>query len=251
MDSLSFFSVPWILAFCAVLFAAFIRGVSGFGLSVILAPIMLLIINSKAVVPVNVMLAALSNIIVVSYSIRNLNFRAVLPMAVCNLAGIPLGLWILTIIEPSTLKILIGGVTILFTIPLAIGITRVFTRERLASGVAGFFSGVIGTATSLGGPPVVLFMHNQDWPKEKIHSGLATYFMITAPFTIVALALAGLIDTQTVALTASLAPAMFLGIFLGILAFRRINARFFRGLSLAVIIGAGAFGIISGLGLLS
>jgi uncharacterized protein len=251
MDSLNFFSVPWILAFCAVVFAAFIRGVSGFGLSVILAPILLLIINSKAVVPVNVILSMLSNLMVVSYSLKHLNFRAILPMAACNLAGIPLGLWILTIIEPSTLKILIGSVTILFAIPLTIGITKVFTRERLAGGVAGFFSGFIGTATSLGGPPVVLFMHNQDWQKDKIHSGLATYFLITAPFTLVALALAGLINTKTVVLAASLVPAMFLGIFLGMITFRRINARFFRGLSLAVIIVSGAFGIISGLGLLS
>jgi len=63
MLSLELFSIYWILASCAVLFAAFVRGVAGFGLALILAPILLMILSPKSVVVVNLILSMVSNII--------------------------------------------------------------------------------------------------------------------------------------------------------------------------------------------
>jgi uncharacterized protein len=245
------FSVSWFLAFSAVIFAAFVRGISGFGMSLVLAPIMLLIINSKSVVVLNLLLGMVSNFMVLSYSLKHLEFKAIFPLCICYLLGMPIGLWTLKSIDVSILKVLIGAITIIFAIPLMFRFSKAFKNEKMAGGIAGFFSGLIGTATSLGGPPVVLFMHNQDWVKERIHADLALYFAITAPTSIIALALTGLMDKNTVLTSASFIPALFIGIFLGMLAFKRINPRVFRNVSLAIIIGAGILGIISGLGFLS
>jgi uncharacterized protein len=245
------FSTPWFLAFCAVIFAAFVRGISGFGMALVLAPILLLIINSKSVVAINLLLGAVSNLVVLFYSFRRADFKPVLPLAICYLVGIPLGLWTLKSIDTTMLKIVIGIVTIVFAIPLVFKISGAFKNEKVAGGIAGFFSGLIGTATSLGGPPAVLFMHNQEWPKDRIHARLAFYFAITAPVSIAAYAFSGLIDGETMLTSASFIPALFIGVALGILAFKKIDSRRFRTISLIIIIGAGLLGIISGLGLLS
>ncbi|MFC1941924.1 TSUP family transporter [Chloroflexota bacterium] len=161
METLDIFSLPWILVFCAVIFAAYVRGVVGFGFALVLAPIMLLILNPKSVVVVNLLLGLISSIMVLRYGFRNIYLKGIAPMAVSSLLGVPLGLWIITIIAPSTLKMLIGGATIIFAIPLAVGFTRTFLNERLACSISGFLSGILATSTSLGGPPVVLLMHNQ------------------------------------------------------------------------------------------
>jgi len=249
MYSLDVFSGYWVLASCAVLFAAFVRGVAGFGFALVLAPILLLILSPKSVVVVNLLLALVSNILVLRYGFRNVYLRKISPMAVSSLLGIPLGIWIITVITPSALRVLIGGVTVFFAIPLALGFTKAFTRERLACSISGFLSGILSTSTSLGGPPVVLFMHNQNWSKEAIHSSLAAYFAFACFCSLIALAVSGFIDAQIIMCAASLVPALLVGIGLGMVTFTRINPRFFRGFSLAVIICAGILGILSGLGI--
>jgi uncharacterized membrane protein YfcA len=251
MQSLDVFSVSWILASCAVLLAAFVRGVSGFGLALVLAPILLLILNSKSVVVINLILGVFSNFIVLTYGFRNVYLKGITPMAVSSLLGVPLGVWIITIIAPSTLKVLVGGVTIFFAIPLAIGFTKALAKETVAGGISGFLSGFIGTSTSLGGPPVVLFMHNQNWRKETIHSSLAAYFLFSSSCSLIGLSTSGFMDIQIAVFAASLLPALLVGIGVGMVAFRRINQSYFRVISLAIIIVAGILGIISGLGILT
>lgn len=181
MHSLDIFSISWVLALCAVFFAAFIRGITGFGFSLILAPVLLLIMNPTSVVVVNLLLGLLSNILVLSYSLKKVNLKKILPMVMSSSLGIPLGAWIITLAAPSTLKILIGGVTVSSAVILALGFNKAFTQEKLACSVAGFLSGILSSSTSLGGPPVVLFMHNQNWQRDMIHTSLAAFFCFPAP----------------------------------------------------------------------
>ncbi len=249
MHSLDVFSVFWILTLCAVFFAAFIRGVTGFGFSLILAPILLLFVNPTSVVVINLLLGLLSNILVLSYSFKKINLKRILPIIISSSLGIPLGAWIITLAAPSTLKILIGGVTVSSAMLLALGFSKAFTREKLAGSVVGFLSGILSSSTSLSGPPVVLFMHNQNWERDMIHTSLAVFFLFTCFWSLVALYVAGRVDIQIIASAASLTPALLAGIFLGIVVFRRVNSRYFRWLSIAVVVCSGILGILSGLGI--
>ena len=95
---------------------------------------------------------------------------------------------------------------------------------------------------------MVLFMHNQNWNKETIHASLAAYFLFATSCALVALLVSGLIDAQLIISAASLVPALLAGTGLGMVTFRWINPRFFRGLTLAIMICTGILGILSGLG---
>jgi uncharacterized membrane protein YfcA len=238
MQSLEIFSPIWILILCAVLFAAFIRGLAGFGFALVLAPVLLLILNPAAVVVINLFLSLLSNIVVIVHSHARIDFKRVLPIALSSLLGIPLGVWIISVVATSTLKIFIGAVIICFAVLVASGFRITFTGERLSSGIAGFFSGIL------------LFMQSQNWPKEIIHPSLAGYFLFLGFCSLGALSLSGKVNAETIITAASLAPALLAGTGLGMIVFQRVNARFFRALSVAIVICAGLLGVISGLGLL-
>ncbi len=242
------FTTPWVLTIFAVLFAAFIRGVAGFGFALILAPILLHILNPTDVVVINLFLGTLSNIVVLSYSFKKVNLRRILPMIISSVFGVPIGTWIITVTSPSILKILIGGVTVFFAIPLVLGFSKTFKQEKLFGGISGFLSGILSSSTSLGGPPVVMFMHSQNWKKDTIHPSLAAYSSFLHVWSLVAFSVSGLINAQTIINAASLAPALLTGTGLGILIFRKINARYFRWFSLAIVICAGILGILSGIG---
>ncbi len=247
MHNLEIFTTPWLLTVCVVLFAAFIRGVAGFGLALILAPILLHILKPTDVVTINLFLGLISNILVLSYSLKKVNLKSIFPMVISSFLGIPIGVWIITVISPSISRILVGGVTVFFAIPLVLGFSKTFKQEKLFGSISGFLSGILASSTSLGGPPVVLFMHSQNWKKDTIHPNLATYFSFLNVSSLVALSVSGLIDAQTIINAVSLAPALLIGTGLGILIFRKINTRYFRWFSLTIVICAGILGILSGI----
>ena len=159
-------------------------------------------------------------------------------------------IFIITTLSESTLRVLIGAVVVCFAIPLLLGYGRQFQRERLTAGLAGLLSGALTGSTSLGGPPVVMFMHNQKWPQESIHGNLALYFMFLGTCTLVGLLAAGIIKSSTVITALTWLPGMLLSTWLGLLTFRHVNARLFRWLSLLVVIGSGIAGILTGLGII-
>ncbi len=250
MVALDIFSVSWFLAFGAVFFAAVVRGTTGFGFALVLAPVLLLLLEPKSVVVIDLLLGLLSNVFVVATSLRSVRWRWLTPMLVGVVLGIPLGVFTISVISPSALKVMIGVVVLVFAVPLALGFTRPFRREKPVAGLAGFAGGFLASSTSLGGPPVVLFMHNQDWRKEAIHPSLAACFLLTTSGSLVGLLISGLVRLPTVLTAASLAPALLVGTAVGIVAFRRINERVFRLLSVVIIFGAGIVAVLSGLGVI-
>ena len=80
MQSIEIFSAPWILVLCAVFIAAFVRGVSGFGFGLVLAPILLLIVNPKEMVVIIMFLGLLGHLLVLWRSYRNIDLKRILPI---------------------------------------------------------------------------------------------------------------------------------------------------------------------------
>lgn len=238
------------MAIGALLFAAFIRGTTGFGFSLVFTPFMILIMEPKAVIPLNLLLASLSNIMVLASCFRAVRIRRLLPMTVASLLGVPIGLFIISMISATILKILIGGITIIFAILLVFKLTPRFTNERLASCMAGLLCGILTTSTSLGGQPVVLFMHTQSWQKEEIYPSLSAFFLISTGASLVGLSLSGMVTPDILLTAASLTPGLVIGVFLGMLAFKRVNELYFRILSVAVVVATGILAVLSGLGIL-
>jgi uncharacterized membrane protein YfcA len=248
MHGLDFLSSSWLLAIGALTFAAFIRGATGFGLSMIFTPFIILIMNPKAAIPVNLILAQLSNVVVLATCFREVNVRRLWPMFAGSLLGVPVGVCIIVVISAATLKIMIGAVTILFSILLVLKLTPRFTHERFAAGVAGFLCGMLTTSVGLGAPPVMLFMHSQKWPRGEIYPGLSAFFLISTGASIVGLFLSGLVTGRVLLTSISLAPGLVLGVMLGMLAFKHVNEYYFRMLSVTVVIAAGILAVLSGMG---
>ena len=187
MQNLEIFSTTWILAFCAVILTSFVRGLSGFGFALILARLLLIIIDPVTVIVTILSLGFFSNAFVVIWSVKSIDLRRIFPMSISSLLGIPIGVWIISIISQSVLKIIIGTVIIAFAASIIFGASIKIRHERIGGSIAGFLSGIFMTSTSLGGPPVILFMHGQGWPKHVIHPSLAAYFLWIGTFSLIAL----------------------------------------------------------------
>jgi len=83
--------------------------------------------------------------------------------------------------------------------------------------LAGATSGVLGTATSIGGPPMALVWQRNSG--ARLRGTMSGFFLVGSVMSIVALALTGAVDGHTVWGFAALVPAAVAGYLLS----RRIN----------------------------
>ncbi len=75
--------------------------------------------------------------------------------------------------------------------------------------------------------------------------------MLLTTFSLIALYVSNQVHVETIVTAASLLPAMLIGVIVGVRTFDRTDSRLFQRLSMAIVIGAGILGILSGTGILS
>ncbi|WP_052957372.1 sulfite exporter TauE/SafE family protein [Photobacterium kishitanii] len=90
-----------------------------------------------------------------------------------RLPGTLVAAYVLMVISTDQLEIMLG-VTVLAAVILSLAKLRL-APTSLNLFIGGFISGVTGTATGIGGPPIALLM--QDEEPESIRANLAAFFL--------------------------------------------------------------------------
>ena len=247
MESLPFLGI-WIALCFIVLAAAFTQGLTGFGFALVAAPLLLFIMDPRSVVVLNTIVPSLVCLLIVVQSRKQVKFKGMVPIAVASVFGVPLGAYVLLAISPDVLKLAIAALVVLFSIPLLLGQSHRFRRERPLSLVIGFISGFLSSSTSLSGPPVILFLVNQGWEREVMRASLSAYFLFGSVVALGWLSLAGVVTGEMVLTSAILLPASALGFAIGALVLPRVNAELYRRIAIIIVMGAGLVSIFSILG---
>jgi uncharacterized membrane protein YfcA len=236
MENLVPLSGLWIIAQLIVVFASTIQGITGFGGALLSGPTLTLFLEPKLVVVI-IMVTAMSNLLCVAYTARHYIFPTrVLPLIVPAVFGVPLGSYILHTVSSSITGLSIAIISILFSILLLLGYSRPFKREAVVSTGFGFASGVMCAGVGMGGPPIILFLSNQGWPKEIFRATVAIHFLFIATLTIASYMVTGVVTGSRAIVSISLSPASVVGFYLGNLLFHRINAFFFARFALSLIL---------------
>ena len=244
----SAFLITWIALLFIVLAAAFTQGLTGFGYALVAAPLLLLIMEPRSVVVLNIIVPSLVCLLIVVQSREQVRFKGMVPIAVASVFGVPLGGYVLLAISPEVLKLAIAALVVLFSIPLLLGYSRRFKSERLLSVVTGFISGFLSSSTSLSGPPVILFLVNQGWQREVMRASLAAYFLLGSVVSLGWLALSGVVTGEMVLTSVCLLPASVIGFVIGALALPRVNSELYRRIAVIIVMGAGLVSIFTTLG---
>lgn len=113
------------------------------------------------------------------------------------------------------------GVLVLAAVGLSI-VRPGFGRGPRVLTTAGFASGIMGTLSSIGGPPVALVYPHDDAPRFR--ATLAAHFIIGGSLSLVAVWAAGRFGEMEWALTGLLIPAVFVGFWISRFGMQRVNA---------------------------
>ena len=113
-------------------------------------------------------------------------------LVLSTMFGIPLGLWLLTAVPESVVKLILAVVIIGFSLfSLARRHKRELTDDRLAW-FFGFQAGILGGAYGMNGPPLAIYGALRKWTPERFRATLQGYFLPASVAGMAGYALAGL-----------------------------------------------------------
>jgi len=193
--------------FAAVFTGALVQGSIGFGLNLIAVPV--IAVYQPAALPAASIILALP--MTLGSALRehsHIDLAAVLWTTLGRLPGVVLGAWIVSRLAPEALSLLIGGVVVFAVLMSAASVS--ISIDRRSQAVAGFLGGLMGTASSIGGPPMALLYQNQPGPKVRATLGAA--FLVGTMLSLSALGAVGEVSTLHWRFGGSMVPAVLLGL---------------------------------------
>src|SRR5512135_2408058 len=105
----------------SVFLASVIKGITGFGFNLLALSVLVLFLSPKVIVPVIALLSVTGSLYLLLSLYKHIQIRRILPLMMGALISIPLGVSILILLKPETLKVLIGLVITVFTMLFAAG----------------------------------------------------------------------------------------------------------------------------------
>jgi uncharacterized membrane protein YfcA len=233
--------IEFSLVTLAVGVGALVQGSVGFGSNLVAVPV-LAVFNPDAL-PATLSLVVLPLVLVMAVREHHAVDRAgVTWMTIGRLPGTVLGAWVVAVVSESTLAIVLG-VGVLIAVAMT-AVSPPVPVNRWTTSTAGLTSGALGTATSIGGPPLAILYQHHEGPV--LRATLAVAFAFGTVLTIVALAVASAIEPWQLALAGALVPGLLVGLGLSRLVVGRLEGRWLRPSVLAFAAATAVLAIVRG-----
>ncbi|WP_369407973.1 sulfite exporter TauE/SafE family protein [Roseomonas rosulenta] len=230
-------------AILATAIAGIMRGYSGFGTAVILAPVYSLLWGPRAGIPVMLLMELVVSVQLLPGAIKDADRRVVLPLGGAAALATPLGAWILLSADGDALRRFIGGFVLVFGLLLMSGWRYHGSRPLPLNLAVGTAAGLLKGATGMSGPPVILYLLAGLEEAKRHRANLILFFATIAIVSIVPPLIGGLIDLAVLVRLAVLLPVMALSVPIGARLFRVVPERLYRPFAMGVLLVAGGLAL--------
>jgi uncharacterized membrane protein YfcA len=246
MEFLSYFQLNLIEIYFiifTVLIASIIRGFNGFGFSAICISGFSLILPAIEIVPIILVLEVIISIFMVPYIWKKIDWKFVFKMLIGIIVGSPIGLYLLTHLNPQTIHLSACLLIIFFSILLMRGYSNQKVDNNYGKFFTGIVSGTLNGLTTLGGMPVALFLLITSIQPAVIRGSLAALFFLTDIYAFILSYFVGLVDVITIYRVIPLIVILPIGVFIGNKFFVRSKEETYRKVVFYFLIFISIFGI--------
>ena len=221
--------VIWLVSAAVLLLGCWVQTALGFGMAVIAAPVIVVI--EPRWVPVVLTFTALPLCAINAWNQRDaLDIKSMIVPLLTRIPGTSLGAWLLLQLDNSGLRILVSA-CVLFAVAITLVSGR-FTATPTHLGWAGFFSGITGTTTSIGGPPMALVMQHGD--PRSVRANISLFFTYGCIVSIIGYGIAGILNVELLVDSLSFLPCTLIGVYYGIRLRGYVDGAKFRPLVLGL-----------------
>ncbi len=240
LDFSPYLAIDLLYAGIAVFAAGMVRGFSGFGAAMVMAPVLAALYGPIAAVPIALILDLILAAPLLPNAARHVERGRIGVLTVAAIIGIPFGTWVLLHLQAQTLRIAMSAVVFSAVLLLVTGWRHKGTPHLGGTIATGLASGLLNGAVGMGGPPVIFYFLSGPDAAAKIRASLIVYFTFLDIASLIVLAIAGQIGAPELLKSLLLAPPLLVGVWLGSQMFHRGGDRFYRPIAIAILAAVAA-----------
>ena len=222
-------------------FAGLVQGATGFGSGIVLNAFWLHILEPSAAISLNIVSCLFVSALPIYKLRKTLDFSKLKSFVFFGVIGIPTGLLILTMTDPSIFKTTVGLILVIFSIWKfkSKDILINFKSNPALDKLIGFISGILGGFAALGGILPTIWVNLQRLPKNTQRGTYEPFIFITSIAAVISFYFAGFLTLDIFYNFLKAFPALMLGSWIGIQIYALINEALFRHVILGLIFLAG------------
>ena len=185
-----------LIVIALVTLAGLMRGITGFGGAMLMAPPLSFLIGPVPTVVTALILETAAALVMFPDAWPKINKRILLYLTIPACFSVPIGGFLLLTLDPLIARKVISAVVVVFSIGLLAGLRYSGGQRPLTSLVLGTIVGVLLGATSVGAPPVILYLLSGPDPQVVTRANLTVFVTAISVIGLIMLAAAGAITAQ-------------------------------------------------------
>jgi uncharacterized protein len=232
----------WHLAFflAATYFGGLTSGLSGFAMGLVVSGVWLHLVTPQQ----NALLIVLCGLVTQGAGIwrvrHAVNWRAIAPYIIGGAIGIPVGIALVTTVDPKTIRFGIGVLLLAYGLYSLLRPALKSPKASLSADLGvGVVNGLIGGLTGLGGVAVTVWCQLRGGKKDELRAIFQPVLFATFVMTAIAFAIAGTFTVETLKLYAFALPVLVAGIWSGFGLYGRLDDAAFRKVILVLLLASG------------
>ena len=202
---------------------AMVHGSIGFGLALVVVPLLILI--NPIMVPGPVIFSVLILSILISYKNRDaIDLSGLRSAIIGRIPGAIAGATVIAVLPTTILSITLGGLVIVAVVISAIGFRIRPTSLNLF--FTGILSGFMSATTSMGGPPMAMVYQHET--AKRLRGTLGGFLLVGTVISLGALHIAGKFGRVELVVSITMLPGILLGFLISLDISRALDKRYFR-----------------------
>lgn len=222
-----------------IIVASILQTSTGFGFSIMATPFLLLLLQPKDAIQINVILSLFISCVLITKIKNDIDFTILRRFVVGSAVGLPVGILIFLSAKINMLKLGISIIILILTVLLILKLRVNQTKGK--DFAVGGISGALTTSIGMPGPPILLYFSGTDTQKAKLRgTTLAFYLFIYLVSLVTQIIFVG--TSKTVWVSSGFAlPLVLVGLYFGQLLFKWINQNLFRIFSYIILLFTGIY----------
>lgn len=222
--------------------AGFVQGLAGFAFALTSLSIWAWAVEPTLAAPMAVFGSLVGQLVTIPIVGRDFNFKGMLPFVLGGVLGVPLGIFLLQILDPLGFKLALGLFMVIYC-PLMLFLPPNFSLRfggKWADAVSGWLGGIFGGLGGLSGPIPTLWCTLRGMDKGTQRGIMQGFNIAMHVTTMIGYFIAGsIIDATTWQHFGLITIALVIPALVGAMLFKRLDTRTFRRLVLALLFVSG------------
>ncbi|WP_420223291.1 sulfite exporter TauE/SafE family protein [Pigmentiphaga litoralis] len=233
--------MPLAVIIVGAIVAGFVQGLSGFGFGMTAMAIWAWVLDPQLAAVLSVFGALTGQVIAAVTVRRGFDMKRLLPFVIGGLAGIPIGVTLLPLLDPVIFKVFLGALLVTWCpVMLLIGqIPHVRRGGRIADGVSGALGGIMGGIGGFTGVIPTLWCTLRGYPRDAQRSIIQNFNLSMLAVTMATYLASGIVTRDMWPAFAIVAPAMLIPSLLGSKLYIGISDVAFKRVVLGLLTASG------------